>query len=338
MEFFTLENKNGIRLKLTNFGGIVTELHVPDRDGDLADITLGFDTLEEYVDRNSFYFGAVVGRYGNRIAEGRFVLDGVEYNMLCVNNGPNHLHGGKLGFDKVLWVAESVSGHGYTGVELRYRSVDGEEGYPGNLDTTVVYKLTDANEWVIEYEATTDKPTVLNLTQHAYFNLAGHAGPPTLGHELQINAKSFTPTDANGIPTGAILGVAGNDMDFREAKVFGAAIDSDYSQIRQAGGFDHNWILDKPYGELGFAAMVYEPVSGREMKVFTTEPGVQFYAGNYLDSSLTGKGGKVYGKRDGFCLETQHFPDSPNKGHFPSTVLRPGELFRSKTVFAFGVR
>lgn len=338
MEFFTLENKNGLKLKFTDFGGIVSEIHVPDRDGTFADVTLGFATVEEYQARNDAYFGALIGRYGNRIGNGRFILDGAEFDGLFVNNGSNHLHGGKLGFDKVVWKVELVSGDGYTGAKLSYRSVDGEEGYPGNLDVSVAYRLTDANEWVIEYEATTDAPTVFNPTQHAYFNLAGHAGPSPLNHEMLINAKFFTPTDDGGIPTGEVLGVEGTDFDFRVAKVYGESVDSADTRVSRLRGFDHNWILDKQAGAFGLAAIAYDPVSGRELKVFTSEPGVQFYAGNFLDGSLTGKGGKVYNFRDGFCLETQHFPDSPNHGHFPDTALRPGEVFRSKTVYAFGVR
>lgn len=339
MEFYTLENKNGLKLKLTNFGGIVSEIHVPDRDGNFADVTLGFETIEEYVDHNTDYLGALIGRYGNRIGGSRFPLDGKEIGNLYINSGDaDHLHGGKVGFDKVEWAAEPVSGDGYTGVKLSYTSADGEEGYPGKLDCTVVYKLTDANEWVIEYEATTDKPTVFNPTNHAYFNLAGHDGAAPTNHEMLINASFYTPTDDGGIPTGEILSVEGTDMDFRQARVYGESIDSEEPYISRLGGYDHNWVLDKQYGELGLAAIAYDPVSGREMKCFTTEPGVQFYGGNFLNGSLTGKGGKVYNKREGFCLETQHFPDSPNKGHFPSTTLRPGEVFKSKTVYQFGAR
>ncbi|MBC2604676.1 aldose epimerase family protein [Pelagicoccus albus] len=338
MDFYTLENKNGLKLKFTNFGGIVSEIHVPDRDGNFADITLGFETLDEYVDHNNDYFGALIGRYGNRIGKCRFQLDGNKVDGLLANDGVNHLHGGKVGFDKVEWKAEPVSGEGYSGMKLSYTSKDGEEGYPGKLDVTVTYKLTDKDEWVIEYEATTDKPTVFNPTNHAYFNLAGHDGASPVDHEMMINAKFFTATDDGGIPTGEILSVAGTDMDFREAKVYGETVDSEDTLISQLGGYDHNWILDKQYGELGLAAVAFDPKSGREMKVFTTEPGVQFYAGNFLNGTLTGKGGKVYQKREGFCLETQHFPDSPNKGHFPDTTLRPGQVFKSTTIYAFGVR
>lgn len=339
MEFYTLENKNGLKLKLSNFGGIVSEIHVPDRNGTFADITLGFETIEEYVNHNDAYFGAIIGRYGNRIGGASFPMDEGEVSGLFVNSGEgDHLHGGKKGFDKVEWEAQPVSGDGYTGVKLSYTSADEEEGYPGNLNCTVVYKLTDADEWVIEYEATTDKATVFNPTNHAYFNLAGHDGAQPTNQEMQIDASYFTPTDDGGIPTGEILSVEGTAMDFRSARVYGETIDSNEPYLSRLGGYDHTWVLDKQAGVLGLAAVAYDPASGREMKCFTTEPGVQFYAGNSLDASLTGKGGKVYGKRDGFCLETQHFPDSPNKGHFPTTTLRPGEVFRSKTVYQFGVR
>lgn len=338
MEFYTLENKNGLKLKLTNFGGIVSEIHVPDRDGKFADITLGFDTIEEYQDHNDAYFGAIIGRFGNRIGQSRFTLEGQEYAGLFANDGENHLHGGKVGFDKVEWSAEEVSGDGYTGVKLSYRSKDGEEGYPGNLDAVVTYKLTDANEWVIEYEARTDKATVYNPTNHAYFNLAGHDGASPLNQEVQINATYYTATDDGGIPTGEIASVAGSEMDFREAKQIGKDVDTANPVVASRGGFDHNWVIDKKPAELGLAATAYDPQSGREMKVYTTEPGVQFYSGNFLDGSLKGKSGYVYEKRSGFCLETQHFPDSPNIGHFPTTTLKPGEAFYSKTVYAFGVR
>lgn len=337
MEFFTLENKNGLKLKLTNYGGIVSEIHVPDRDGNFADITLGFETVEEYQDHNDAFFGALIGRFGNRIGKSRFSLDGKEYSLLA-NDGENHLHGGKVGFDKVAWSAEPVSGDGYTGIRLSYRSVDGEEGYPGNLDAVVTYKLTDDNEWVIEYEATTDAATVFNPTNHAYFNLAGHDGPSPMSQELQLNAEFFTATDEGGIPTGEILSVAETDLDFRSAKPMGKDVDSTDPAISSRGGFDHNWVINKLPEELALAAVAYDPVSGREMKVFTTEPGVQFYAGNFLDGSLSGKGGYKYEKRSGFCLETQHFPNSPKIGHFPTTTLKPGETFCSKTVYAFGVR
>lgn len=338
METFTLENRNGLKLKLTDFGGIVMELHTPDRDGKLADITLGFDTVAEYVDHNDAYFGAIIGRYGNRIGKSRFTLDEIEYDCLLSNDGENHIHGGGVGFDKVVWNAEEISGDRYSGVRMSYVSKDGEEGYPGNLEAQVSYLLTDDNEWIIEYEARSDKATVYNPTNHAYFNLAGHEGASPLNQLIRINASHFTATDAGGIPTGEIRPVAGNGLDFRTAKTLGQDIDSDEEAIHSRDGFDHNFVLDKSPEAYSLAAVAWDPESGREMKVYTTEPGLQLYSGNYLDGSLVGKGGFAYPKRGAFCLETQHFPDSPNVGHFPSTCLRPGEVFKSKTVHAFGVR
>ncbi len=338
MQFFTLENKNRLKLKVADFGGIVSEIHAPDRDGKLADITLGFETVEAYRENNKAYFGAIIGRFGNRIGHGKFTLDGVEYAGLFANDGPHHLHGGKVGFDKVEWAARRSDGPGYQGLELRYRSADGEEGYPGNLDAKVVYKLTDLNEWIIEYEATSDRATVYNPTNHAYFNLAGHGGASPMGQELRINARYVTSTDGGGIPTGAIAPVEGTGLDFRQAKPMGRDIDCGEEAIATRGGYDHNWVIDKRPGEFGLAAVAWDAVSGRELKVYTTEPGVQFYAGNFLDGTLVGKGGVAYARRSGFCLETQHFPDAPNVGHFPDTTLRPGQVFRSKTVYEFGVR
>lgn len=338
MKLFTLENKNGLKLTVSNYGAIVLDILVPDRDGRLADISLGFDSPEEYASKPSPYFGTVVGRFGNRIAKGRFELDGVEYKDLAINNGPNHLHGGRVGFDKVAWKAEPFSGDGFQGIKLSYLSKDGEEGYPGNLLLSVTYTLTDANEWVIEYEATTDKATVCNPTQHAYFNLGGQDAGDLSGHELQIKASHFTVTDDSSIPTGEIRPVKGSALDFTQSKEILRDIDADEEQIVFGFGYDHNFVLDKGPGAFALAATAYHPASGRELKVYTTEPGVQFYSGNHLDGKTLCKGGRVYQPRAGFCLETQHFPDSPNKGHFPSTTLRPGEVFRSKTVYAFGVR
>ena len=338
MKFHILENKNGLKMKVTNYGGIVSELHVPDRHGSFSDITLGLDSIESYVERNPPYFGALIGRFGNRIGGGRFTLDGKEYSGLVANDGPNHLHGGAKGFDKVEWEAKEESGSGYATLTLRYRSKDGEEGYPGNLDAKVVYTLNDLNEWVIEYEATTDKPTVYNPTQHAYFNLASHEAPSALDHELQINASHFTATDADGIPTGEVLSVEGTALDFRSPKKIGRDIDAQETAIQSRSGYDHNLVIDKRCDELALAAVAWEPTSGREMKVYTTEPGVQLYSANFLDGALKGKGGIAYQRRGAFCLETQHFPNSPNIGHFPSVVLRPGQVFRSKTIYAFGIR
>jgi len=333
MAIFTLENKDGLRAKISSRGGILMELHVPDRQGTLEDVTLGFDEIEQY-DNGSPYFGALIGRYGNRIAGGRFSIDGVEYST-PLNNGQNSLHGGLVGFDKVEWEADAFEEDGVKGLRLRYSSKDGEEGFPGKLDVTVMYRITDGGEWIIDYEATTNKPTVVNLTQHAYFNLSGHQSGEHLGHEAQIEADLFTPVDDTLIPTGEVLAVAGTPFDFREAKTIGRDIEGDDEQLRRGKGFDHNFVLRKKPGEFGPAARVRDPKSGRVMEVFTSEPGAQFYSGNFLDGSNVGKGGAVYRKRNGFCIETQHFPDSPNQAHFPSTRLDPGQVYRSKTAYRF---
>ena len=330
---YTLTNANGIVAKITNYGGIVTELWVPDRTGAMGDIVLGFDNLSDYV-KNNPYFGCIVGRYGNRIAKGRFTLDGVTYT-LATNNGENHLHGGIKGFDKVLWQAEPVEAKDGVGLRLRYTSKDMEEGYPGTLEATVAYMLTNANELRIDYTATADKPTVCNLTHHGYFNLAGQGTGDILGHILTLNADCYTPVDAGLIPTGQIAPVKGTPMDFTKPTAIGARINREFEQIRFGGGYDHNWVLNKKPDELTLAASVYEPTRGRVMEIWTTEPGVQFYAGNFLDGTLTGKGGKAYGRRCGFCLETQHYPDSPNQPNFPSTTLRPGQTYRTTTVHKF---
>ncbi|MGD2218419.1 MAG: aldose epimerase family protein [Gemmatimonadales bacterium] len=336
VELYALTNAHDVQVRITNYGGIVTQLLVPDRDGELADVVLGYDSLSAYLEESP-YFGAIVGRYGNRIAAGRFALDGIEYD-LARNNGENHLHGGLKGFDKVVWDAEPYSGEGETGLRLTYVSEDGEEGYPGRLTATVTYALTDENELVIEYSAVTDKPTVVNLTHHSYFNLAGHASGDILGHELALAASRFTPVDAGLIPTGELRQVAGSPMDFRKSMPIGSRIEEADEQLRFAGGYDHNFVLDDHDGSLRLAARVYEPSSGRVMEVYTTEPGIQFYSGNFLDGGNVGKGGSPYEHRSGFCLETQHFPDSPNKPHFPSTVLRPRERYESKTIYKFSVK
>lgn len=333
VELYTLTNSRGSRVSITNYGGIVTSLWVPDRDGDLGDIVLGYDNLGQYLE-GSPYFGAIVGRYGNRIANGRFTLDGVEYS-LAVNNGPNHLHGGIKGFDKVVWNAEPYVEPDEVGLRLDYTSPDGEEGYPGNLAVTVVYALTNRDELRVEYVAETDRATVVNLTHHGYFNLAGHASGDILGHELIIAADRFTPVDEGLIPIGELRDVAGTPMDFRAPFAIGERIDADDEQIRVGGGYDHNWVLNGDAGTLRFAARVSEPTTGRVLEVYTTEPGVQFYAGNFLDGSNVGKGGVPYARRSGFCLETQHYPDSPNRSEFPSSVLRPGERYESTTVYRF---
>ncbi len=332
VDIFTLRNANGIEIKATNYGGIITSIVVPDRNGRPGDIVLGFDDLQSYV-KDSPYFGAIVGRYGNRIAKGHFTLDGHTYT-LAVNNGPNHLHGGLEGFDKVIWRAEPLAGA--TGLVLSRRSPDGEEGYPGNLDVRVTYRLTDDNQLVIDYHATTDKATPVNLTQHSYFNLAGEGD--VLGHELTIDADRYTPVDANLIPTGELAPVAGTPFDFRKPTAIGARIDQPNQQLKNAGGYDHNWVLNRKGSALQLAARVVEPKTGRTLEVSTTQPGLQFYSGNFLDGTLKGKGGRVYQKHAGMCLETQHYPDSPNHPAFPSTVLRPGEQYDTQTVFRFGVR
>jgi aldose 1-epimerase len=332
VDIFTLRNANGIEIKATNYGGIITSIVVPDRNGRPGDIVLGFDDLQAYV-KDSPYFGAIVGRYGNRIAKGHFTLDGHTYT-LAVNNGPNHLHGGLKGFDKVIWHAEPLAGS--TGLVLSRRSPDGEEGYPGNLDVRVTYRLTDDNRLVIDYHATTDKATPVNLTQHSYFNLAGEGD--VLGHELTIDADRYTPVDANLIPTGELAPVEGTPFDFRKSTAIGARIDTPNLQLKNAGGYDHNWVLNRKGTGLQLAARVVEPKTGRTLEVSTTQPGLQFYSGNFLDGTLKGKGGRVYVKHAGLCLETQHFPDSPNHPDFPSTILRPGEQYDTQTVFRFGVQ
>lgn len=329
VDLYTLTNSNGLNAKIITYGGIVTSLQVPDRNGNFADIVLGCDSPDEYA-KSSTYFGALIGRFGNRIAKGRFTLDGVEYK-LATNNGPNHLHGGKKGFDKVVWNAKQMQTDQGPALKLTYKSRDGEEGYPGNLSCTVVYTLTDNNELKISYEAKTDKDTIVNLTHHSYFNLGGYNSGDILGHELMINADHFTPVDKTLIPTGEIKAVKGTPWDFTKPMAIG-------SRIKQVdGGYDHNYVLNSSDGSLALAASVYESKSGRVMEIFTTEPGIQFYSGNFLDGSVKGKGA-VYNKHNGFCLETQHFPDSPNKPNFPSVVLKPGEKYTQLTVHKFSAR
>jgi|HigsolmetaAR204D_1030405.scaffolds.fasta_scaffold00187_15 aldose 1-epimerase len=333
LELFTLRNRSGMEVKVTNYGGIITELKVPDRNGKLDDITLGYSSIDGYL-KESPYFGALIGRYGNRIGKAQFTLDGQTYK-LPANDGPNTLHGGPKGFDKVVWNAEPFERDGERGIVLTYTSPDGDQGFPGTLNARVTYTLTDDNELVFEYHATTDKPTVVNLTQHAYFNLAGDGSGDILGHELVINADRYTPVDGGLIPTGELASVEGTPFDFRTKTAIGARIDADDEQIKRGGGYDHNFVLNRDGDGLVLAARVEEPTSGRVMEVFTTEPGLQFYSGNFLDGSITGKNGHVYQKRSGFCLETQHFPDSPNKPEFPSTRLDPGQTYESKTVYKF---
>jgi len=333
VDLYTLTNAYGVRARIMTYGAIVVSLEVPDRNGKMGDVVLGFDTLEEYL-KGHPYFGAIVGRYGNRIGKGRFTLNGVEYK-LATNNGENHLHGGIKGFDKVVWDAEPVKQADAVGVKLSYLSKDGEEGYPGNLTCIVGYTLNNSDEFNIWYEALTDKPTPVNLTHHSYFNLAGAGSGDILGHELMLKADRFTPVDAGLIPTGAKASVKGTPMDFLKPTAIGARINQDDEQLKFGLGYDHNFVLNKTDASLTLAAQVYEPTTGRVMDVHTTEPGIQFYSGNFLDGSNVGKGGKVYEHRTGFCLETQHFPDSPNKPQFPSVILNPGEKYTHVTLHKF---
>lgn len=331
---YTLTNANGIEVRVITFGGIITSLRVPDRNGGMDNVVLGCDHLADYATKSP-YLGAIIGRYGNRIANARFTLDGRTY-PLAANNGINALHGGLLGFDKVVWQAHELTDDGRIGIALTYVSPDGEEGYPGTLTTTVTYTLTDDNALRIDYKATTDKNTVVNLTNHSYFNLAGNGAGSILGHIIQINADRYTPVDANLIPTGELAPVAGTPFDFREPKRIEAGVRSSHAQIVSGRGYDHNYVINRSSASgLELAARVYEPSTGRKLSVWTTEPGVQFYSGNFLDGTLVGSSGGLYRQGDGFCLETQHFPDSPNQPDFPSVVLKPGEIYQTSTVYAF---
>jgi len=327
VDLYTLTNTNGLRARITNYGAILVSLEVPDKSGKLADVTLGHDTLDGYIKKSAF-FGATVGRYANRIGKAKFVLNGVEYK-LAANNGENHLHGGIKGFDKAVWQADEVRAADEVGLKLTYLSKDGEEGYPGNLVCVVTYSLMNNDELKISYEALTDKATVVNLTNHSYWNLAGQGNGDVLGHELMLTANKYTVVDKGLIPTGEIRRVKGSPMDFTKPKTIGSRID------KVEGGYDHNYVLKSSGGSLAMCARVYEPSSGRVMEVYTTEPGVQLYTGNFLDGSITGKAGKVYKKHYGFCLETQHFPDSPNKPKFPSVVLGAGEKYTTVTIYRF---
>lgn len=328
---FTLTNDHQMVVKITNFGGIITSVLVPDQNGKIDDVVLGFNTLQEYQNEHP-YFGAIIGRFGNRIGKARLVLDGKEY-QLAVNDGSNHLHGGLVGFDKVLWDAQEIQNQTEVGIRLTYLSKDGEENYPGNLKTVVEYLINNQNELIIKYEAVTDKPTVVNLTNHSYFNLKGEGSGTILDHEVMINADNYTAVDENLIPTGEIVSVKNSPLDFTSPKKIGA----DIGQIK-IGGYDHNYVLNKKQlDELSLVAKVSEPSSGRKMEIYTTEPAVQFYSGNFLDGSLIGKAGVPYQKQSGFCLETQHYPDSPNHPEFPTTRLNPGETYRQVTVHRFFV-
>jgi aldose 1-epimerase len=335
INLFTLTNANGVEVDAMNYGGIIVSIRVPDRKGQIADIVLGHENLDGYIP-NPPYIGAIVGRYANRIANGTFTLDGKTYT-LPKNDGPNTLHGGiDKTFNKVVWEGEALKGK--TGVAFSFLSKDGDDGFPGNAKVKVTYTLTDQNELVIDYEATTDKTTVINLSQHSYFNLSGEGNGDILNHELMLNADRFTPVDKNLIPTGELRPVKGTPLDFTTSTRIGARIDDSYDQMVLAHGYDHNWVINRKGEGLTLAARMYEPTTGRVLEVSTTQPGVQFYTGNFLDDTVTGKHGHVYKRRYGFCLETQHFPDSPNHPDFPSTILKPGETFKSETVFKFSTK
>jgi aldose 1-epimerase len=323
---YSLENKNGIIVRITNYGGIITSILLPDRNGKPGDIVLGYDNLEGYLEATP-YFGAIVGRFANRIAKGTFKLDNKIYT-LAINNGNNSLHGGLKGFDKVVWNATEIIDSNGTGLKFTYRSKDGEEGYPGNLDVIVTYILTSSDELKISIEAQTDKITPINLCNHTYFNL-NEAETNVLSHQLTIHADRYTVVNDEQIPTGGLRSVTGTPMDFNDFHTIGERIE------RVEGGYDHNYVLNKNDHELSLAAVIKDPDSGRQVSVFTTQPGVQFYTGNFLDGTIKGKGGKIYQKHYGLCLETQHFPDSPNQPSFPNSILRPGELFKEKTIFSF---
>ena len=330
---FTLTNRQGMRVKVLDFGAIISEIHVPDRDGTFADVVLGFERIEPYL-ANSAFLGAVIGRFGNRIAQGRFSLDGKNY-QLAVNNAPNHLHGGNQGFHQVMWRAEPFTTDDAVGVTFTRSSPHGEDGYPGQLDVTVVYELDNDNALSLRYHAVTDQATPVNLTNHSYFNLAGQG--TILGHALSINADRYLPVDAGSIPTGELADVSGTPFDLRQSTVIGDSIALPHEQIRIGRGYDHNFVLNQQTGQaLNLAASVRDPVSGRVMQVYTQEPGIQFYSGNFLDGSQHGKHGPIR-YRGALCLETQHFPDAPNQSHFPSTILRPGQVYQTHTAYRFSV-
>jgi len=337
VDLYTLSNGSGMDVRTMSYGAIIVSIKVPDRAGRGDDVVLGFDALDGYLGSHP-YFGAIVGRYGNRIAKGQFTLDGRLF-QLATNNGPNHLHGGVKGFDKVVWQAEPFERDGRVGVVYSHTSPDGDEGYPGAVTVRVTYTLTPRDELIVDYEATTDKATPINLSQHTYWNLHGGGKGDILDHQLTLDASAFTPVDSTLSPTGEIVSLAGTPFDFHTATSIGARIARPNVQLRYGRGYDHNWVLDGvgSTGDLKHAARVVDPVTGRTLDISTVEPGIQFYSGNFLDGTITGKGGRVYGHRAALCLETQHFPDSPNHPNFPSTILRPGETYRSRTVFAFGV-
>jgi len=335
VDLFSLKNKNGMEVKITNYGGIITSIIVPDKDGKMGDVVLGFDSLAQYLEPHP-YFGAIIGRYGNRSAKGEFQLDNNKYTLVK-NNGENHLHGGTKGFDKVIWDAKKIQTPRRVGVVMNYKSVDMEEGYPGNLDVVIQYSLTNDNSLIIKYGARTDKKTLCNLTNHSYFNLAGEGNGTILNHKLMVNANQITPTDEGMIPTGDFQLVEGTPFDFRNATTIGKRIKDENQQLKNGNGYDHNFVLNEiKDGEA--TATLHDPESGRFMEVFTSEPGVQIYSANWLDDSLIGKSGKPYSKRGAVCLETQHFPDSPNQPNFPSTTLEVQEPYSSLTIYKFSVK
>ena len=334
VELFTLRNTNGVEARICSYGGTVVSLKVPDRNGQFGDVILGYNSLADYL-KDSPYFGALIGRFGNRIAKGKFMLEGKEYT-LATNNYPNALHGGIKGFDKVVWTPRLLDTTNGPALELHYLSKDGEEGYPGNLSVTAVYTLTDDNALRLDYTATTDKTTVLNLSHHSYFNLAGKGD--VLNHQVTILADKFTPVDSTLIPSGELRPVEGTPFDFRQPTAIGARIKQQDEQLKFGNGYDHNWVITKPPGQLGLMARVYEPTSGRVLEVFSTEPGLQFYTGNFLDGTLKGKDGRAYEFRSGFTMEPQHYPDSPNQPAFPSAVLKPGETYKNIILYKFSTQ
>jgi aldose 1-epimerase len=337
VSIYSLSNTKGAVARIMTYGGIVQSLKMPDRNGQYEDIVLGYDDLTGYITNNSPYFGALIGRYGNRIGGAKFKLEGQTYK-LAANNGPNSLHGGIKGFDKVVWQAESWLSPDGPSLKLTYFSKDGEEGFPGNLKVTAIYTLTANNELHLAFTATTDKPTVCNLTHHSYFNLKGQGNGDILGHEVYINSDKTTAVDKELITTGDYAPVAGTPFDFRKPTTIGARINDPDQQLQYGPGYDHNWVINKPLGQFGLQARVYEPTTGRVMEVWSTEPGLQFYAGNFLDGTITGKGGKVYQRRTGFCMEPQHYPDSPNKPQFPTTELKPGETYQTIIMYRFSAK
>ena len=334
---YTLKNANGLKMDVITYGGRITSLKVPNKEGKFENIVLGFDNLEDYLREDDPFFGALIGRYGNRIAKGKFSLNGEEYT-LATNNNENHLHGGVKGFDRVVWNVEPIESENGPLLKLTYLSKDGEEGYPGNLKVTVIYTLTNDNILEVSYEATSDKSTIVNLTQHAYFNLSGDFSKTILDHELSINADKYLPVDATLIPTGELADVTNTPFDFRTAKTVGKDIIADNDQLKKGLGYDHCWVLNDQNSGMRFAASAYHPESGRLFEIYTDEPGIQFYSGNFLDGTLPMPNGGTYAHRTGFCLETQHYPDSPNQKNFPSVVLNPGEVYKTKTTFNFSVK